>query len=67
MAGSGRDGTVAGWMSSLRSPLVGFVLPFVNGDVHAAEDVVQETMIRGWLHAGAEARTCGVVAAHGGP
>jgi RNA polymerase sigma-70 factor, ECF subfamily len=38
-------------MSSLRPPLVGFVLPFVNGDVQAAEDVVQETMLRGWQHA----------------
>jgi RNA polymerase sigma-70 factor, ECF subfamily len=27
------------------------VLPFVNGDVQAAEDVVQETMLRGWQHA----------------
>jgi len=38
-------------MSSLRAPLVGFVLPFVDGDVYAAEDVVQETMLRGWQHA----------------
>jgi RNA polymerase sigma-70 factor, ECF subfamily len=38
-------------MNSLRPPLVGFVLPFVNGDVQAAEDVVQETMLRGWQHA----------------
>jgi RNA polymerase sigma-70 factor, ECF subfamily len=38
-------------MSSLRPPLVGFVLPFVNGDVQAAEDVVQETLLRGWQHA----------------
>jgi RNA polymerase sigma-70 factor, ECF subfamily len=30
---------------------VGFVLPFVNGDVQAAEDVVQETMLRSWQHA----------------
>ena len=38
-------------MSSYRRPLVGFVLPFVNGDLQAAEDVVQETMLRGWQHA----------------
>lgn len=39
------------WMSSYRVQLVGFVLPFVNGDVQAAEDIVQETMLRGWQHA----------------
>jgi RNA polymerase sigma-70 factor, ECF subfamily len=39
------------WMSFYRQPLVGYVLPFVNGDVQAAEDVVQETMLRGWQHA----------------
>lgn len=33
-----------------RAPLIGFVLPLVNGDRQAAEDVVQETMIRGWQH-----------------
>ena len=38
-------------MHSYRVPLVGFVLPLVNGDVQAAEDVVQETMLRGWQHA----------------
>jgi RNA polymerase sigma-70 factor (ECF subfamily) len=38
-------------MRSYNRPLVGFVLPFVNGDVQAAEDVVQETMLRGWQHA----------------
>jgi RNA polymerase sigma-70 factor, ECF subfamily len=38
-------------MSSYRLPLVGFVLPLVNGDVQAAEDVVQETLLRGWQHA----------------
>jgi RNA polymerase sigma-70 factor (ECF subfamily) len=32
--------------------LLGFVLPIVNGDLQAAEDVVQETMLRGWQHAG---------------
>jgi RNA polymerase sigma-70 factor (ECF subfamily) len=36
------------WLASHRLPLVGFVLPLVNGDLQAAEDVVQETMIRGW-------------------
>jgi RNA polymerase sigma-70 factor (ECF subfamily) len=39
------------WMSSYRKPLVGYVLPMVNGDLHAAEDVVQETLLRGWQHA----------------
>jgi RNA polymerase sigma-70 factor (ECF subfamily) len=29
---------------------MGFVLPLVNGDRQAAEDVVQETMLRGWQH-----------------
>lgn len=38
-------------MSSYRRPLVGFVLPIVDGDLQAAEDVVQETMLRGWQHA----------------
>jgi RNA polymerase sigma-70 factor, ECF subfamily len=38
-------------MRSYNRPLVGFVLPFVNGDVQAAEDVVQETMLRSWQHA----------------
>lgn len=35
-------------MGSYRGPLLGFVLPLVNGDRHAAEDVVQETMLRAW-------------------
>jgi RNA polymerase sigma-70 factor, ECF subfamily len=47
-----RDGSADTWMRSYRLPLVGFVLPLVNGDVQAAEDVVQETMLRGWQHAG---------------
>jgi RNA polymerase sigma-70 factor, ECF subfamily len=51
VAASGCDGMADTWMRSYRVPLVGFVLPFVNGDVQAAEDVVQETMLRGWQHA----------------
>jgi RNA polymerase sigma-70 factor (ECF subfamily) len=39
------------WLASYRLSLVGFVLPLVNGDLQAAEDVVQETMIRGWQQA----------------
>jgi RNA polymerase sigma-70 factor, ECF subfamily len=39
------------WLAAYRRPLVGYVLPLVDGDLQAAEDVVQETMIRGWQHA----------------
>ena len=47
-------------MTSYRRPLVGFVLPLVNGDFHAAEDVVQETMLRGqWNGGGGGQRTGG--------
>jgi RNA polymerase sigma-70 factor, ECF subfamily len=49
VATSGYDDTDA-WLGSYRAPLVGFVLPLVNGDLQAAEDVVQETMLRGWQH-----------------
>ena len=52
VAAPGCDDTVDTWLDSYRVPLVGFVLPLVNGDMQAAEDVVQETMIRGWQHAG---------------
>jgi RNA polymerase sigma-70 factor (ECF subfamily) len=38
------------WLRSHRAPLIGFVLPLVNGDLQEAEDVVQETMLRGWQH-----------------
>jgi RNA polymerase sigma-70 factor (ECF subfamily) len=38
------------WLDPHRAPLVRFVLPLVNGDLQAAEDVVQETMLRGWQH-----------------
>lgn len=51
VAASGCDGAADTWMSAYRLPLVGFVLPLVNGDLQAAEDVVQETMLRGWQHA----------------
>lgn len=37
-------------MACYRGPLLGFVLPLVNGDRQAAEDVVQETMLRAWRH-----------------
>jgi RNA polymerase sigma-70 factor (ECF subfamily) len=52
MAASGCDDSVVAWLAAYRAPLVGFVLPIVNGDRQAAEDVVQETMLRGWQHAG---------------
>jgi RNA polymerase sigma-70 factor, ECF subfamily len=51
MAASGCGDRADGWLRSHRLPLVGFVLPLVNGDVQVAEDVVQETMLRGWQHA----------------
>jgi RNA polymerase sigma-70 factor (ECF subfamily) len=51
VAASGCDDTADTWLSTYRRPLVGFVLPLVNGDLQAAEDVVQETMLRGWQHA----------------
>jgi RNA polymerase sigma-70 factor, ECF subfamily len=50
MAASGSDDVA--WLAAYRAPLTGFVLPMVNGDRQAAEDVVQETMLRGWQHAG---------------
>jgi RNA polymerase sigma-70 factor (ECF subfamily) len=52
MAASGGDDSAVAWLAAYRAPLVGFVLPIVNGDLQAAEDVVQETMLRGWQHAG---------------
>jgi RNA polymerase sigma-70 factor, ECF subfamily len=52
VAASGCDGIADTRLSSYRKPLVGFVLPIVNGDLQAAEDVVQETLLRGWQHAG---------------
>jgi RNA polymerase sigma-70 factor, ECF subfamily len=33
-----------------RRPLLHYVLSLVNGDYSFAEDVVQETMLRAWLH-----------------
>jgi RNA polymerase sigma-70 factor, ECF subfamily len=52
MAASGCDDRAGAWLAPYKKPLVGFVLPIVNGDLQAAEDVVQETMMRGWQHAG---------------
>jgi RNA polymerase sigma-70 factor (ECF subfamily) len=51
MAASGCDDSTVAWLAAYQAPLVGFVLPIVNGDRQAAEDVVQETMLRGWQHA----------------
>jgi RNA polymerase sigma-70 factor (ECF subfamily) len=51
MAASGCDDSGDAWLAAYQRPLVGFVLPIVNGDLQAAEDVVQETMLRGWQHA----------------
>jgi RNA polymerase sigma-70 factor (ECF subfamily) len=45
-----RSDETDGWLGPHRGPLIGFVLPLVNGDLQAAEDVVQETMLRGWQH-----------------
>jgi RNA polymerase sigma-70 factor (ECF subfamily) len=50
VAASGCNDLAGTWLSSYRQPLIGFVLPLVNGDLQAAEDVVQETMIKGWQH-----------------
>lgn len=52
MAASGSEDNGSAWLAEYQAPLVGFVLPIVNGDLQAAEDVVQETMLRGWQHAG---------------
>jgi len=51
VSASGCDDVAGTWMTSCRRALLGFVLPYVNGDVEEAEDVVQETMLRGWQHA----------------
>src|SRR5215472_4135674 len=51
MAVPRRGDKVGAWLASYRRPLLGYVLPLVNGDLQAAEDVVQETMLRGWQHA----------------
>jgi RNA polymerase sigma-70 factor (ECF subfamily) len=45
-----RSDETGAWLGRHRAPLVGYVLPLVNGDRQAAEDVVQETMLRGWQH-----------------
>ena len=52
MVASGCEDNADAWLAEYRAPLVGYVLPIVNGDRQAAEDVVQETMLRGWQHAG---------------
>ena len=48
MSASGCDDVAGSWMTAYRRPLLGFVLPYVDGDVQAAEDVAQEAMLRGW-------------------
>jgi RNA polymerase sigma-70 factor (ECF subfamily) len=52
VAASGCDDVAGTWLAARRGQLLGYVLPLVNGDLQAAEDVVQETMLRGWQHAG---------------
>jgi RNA polymerase sigma-70 factor (ECF subfamily) len=51
VAASNGDDRAGTWVATYQRPLVGYVLPLVNGDLQAAEDVVQETMLRGWQHA----------------
>jgi RNA polymerase sigma-70 factor, ECF subfamily len=34
--------------AAYRRPLLGFVTPMVGGDTYAAEDIVQESLIRAW-------------------
>jgi RNA polymerase sigma-70 factor, ECF subfamily len=50
MTVSSCDGSAAGWQHSTRPR--GSHLPIVNGDPQATESAVQETMLRGWQHAG---------------
>jgi DNA-directed RNA polymerase specialized sigma24 family protein len=53
MAAWGCDGRQRGRVAGcMPCALAGVVLPVVNGDLQAGEDVVRETMLRGWLDAG---------------
>jgi len=46
MAASGCDDNAAAWLTEHQAPLVGFVLPMVNGDFQAAYIVAHSTAAR---------------------
>lgn len=48
--GTDHDGRWRDLDRRFRGPLLRYVLSIVNGDYSFAQDVVQETMLRAWLH-----------------
>jgi len=50
-ASARNDDLVRGLYADYRKPLLSYVLRRVNGDYQAAEDIVQETLLRAWQHA----------------
>ena len=52
LTGAEDDAVITALYQAYRAPLMAFVLRLAGGDLHHAEDVVQETMVRAWLEAG---------------